>query len=113
DDKKLDTAAIASVVPNALEELLNEKENKSVAKNEPKLNRWQISTNVAPIYFSSTSNGSPIDSKLAQNSKDFNTDLAYGVGVRYSVNKNITLRTGINTIGMEQTTSDLAFTQKS
>ncbi len=113
DEKKLDTAAIATVVPNALEELLNEKENKSVAKNEPKLNRWQISTNVAPIYFSSTSNNSPIDSRLAQNSKDFNTDLAYGIGVRYSINKKITLRTGVNTIGMEQTTKDLEFAQTS
>ena len=113
DEKILDTAAIATVVPNALEELLNEKENKTVTQNEPKLNRWQVSTNVAPIYFSSNSSESPLDSRLAPNSKDFGTDLAYGVGVRYAVNKKITLRTGINTVGMEQTTKDLEFKQTS
>ncbi|HEX8563913.1 MAG TPA: outer membrane beta-barrel protein [Flavobacterium sp.] len=111
DDKKTDTTAIATVVPNTLEELLKEKENKTVTKDEPKLNRWQISSNVAPIYFSSTSNDSPIDSRLTESGKEYKADLTYGVGVRYAVNNKFTIRAGVNTIGMEYVTNDLAFVQ--
>lgn len=109
-DIQKDTMAIATVVPNTLEELLNEKEN-NVTTNEPKLNRWQVSSNVAPIYFSSTSNGSPIDPALAQNSKDYKQNLAYGLGVRYAINNKLTVRTGVNTIGLEYDTNDVVFFQ--
>jgi hypothetical protein len=110
DETIIDSAAIATVEPNALEELLNEKED-NVTTNEPKLNRWQLSSNVAPIYFSSTSNGSPIDPALAQNEKEYKQKLAYGLGVRYALNDKFTVRTGINTIGLEYSTSDVVFFQ--
>lgn len=111
DEKTLDSTAIATVVPNALEELLKEKETKVVTENEPKLNRWQISSNVAPIYFSSTSNNSPIDPTLAQSGKDYKADLTYGLGVRYAINSKITIRAGVNTMGMNYYTKDLSFSQ--
>ena len=106
--KKIDSTAIATVVPNAMEELLNEKENNLVTK-EPQLNRWQITPNFAPIYFGSTSNGSPIDSTFAGNSKDYNSNLGYGLGVSYAVNKKIKIRTGINKVSLSYNTNDVAF----
>ncbi|HEX8269513.1 MAG TPA: outer membrane beta-barrel protein [Flavobacterium sp.] len=112
DDKtKIDTTAIATVVPNALEELLKEKEETKVTTNEPKVNRWQVSSNVAPIYFSSTSTGSALDSKFAENTKEIKSDLAYGLGVRYAFSKKFTVRAGVNSIGMEYSTNDVVFTQ--
>lgn len=66
---KKDSAVVAAVEPNALEELLKEKEKQTVT--EAKLNRWQITSNVAPIYFSSASNGSPIDAQFASNEKTY------------------------------------------
>ena len=107
---KVDTTAIATVVPNSLEELLNEKEN-NVTTKEQKVNRWQISSNVAPIYFSSTSEGSPIDPQFSDKKKDYKQNLGYGVGVRYAINKKFTIRTGVNTIGMEYSTNDAVFYQ--
>ncbi|HMI08298.1 MAG TPA: hypothetical protein VK528_12170 [Flavobacterium sp.] len=104
-EKKLDSTAIATVVPNALEELLKEKENK--VTKEPKLNRWQITSNVAPIYFGSTSKGSPIDSTFAGNSKEYNTNVGFGLGVNYAVNKKFTVRTGINKVSMNYNTNDV------
>ena len=106
-NKKLDSAAIATVVPNALEELLNEKESK-VTKEPNKLNRWQITSNIAPIYFGSTSGGSPIDSTFANNSKDYNTQVSYGIGASYAINKKFTLRTGINKVSLNYDTNDVA-----
>jgi hypothetical protein len=92
-------------VPNALEELLNEKENK--VTKEPKLNRWQLTSNVAPIYFGSTSGGSPIDSTFANNSKDYNTQVSYGIGVNYAINKKFAIRTGVNKVSLSYDTNDV------
>ena len=103
--KKLDSTATAMTVPNALEELLKEKENKRT--KEPKLNRWQITSNVAPIYFGSTSGGSPIDSTFANNSKEYNTQVSYGLGVQYAVNNKLTIRTGVNKVSLSYDTNDV------
>lgn len=103
--KKLDSAAIANAQPNALEELLNEKENK--VTKEPKLNRWQITSNVAPIYFGSASGGSPIDSTFAGNAKDYNTQLSYGIGVNYAINKRLSVRAGVNKVSLNYDTNDV------
>lgn len=108
-DKK-DSTAIAKVdEPNALEELLkkNEEEKNTIA--EAKMNRWQITSNVAPIYFSSTSNGSPIDEQFAQNSKSYENNVSFGVGVNYAVNKKLSVRTGVNKFTLGYNTNDVVF----
>jgi len=104
--KKTDSTAVA-VAPNALEELLKEKEKKLVAQPEPKLNRWQISSKVAPVYLGSTSQGSPIDSSFAGNSKNYGTNLSYGLGVNYAVTKKLKIRTGVNKVSLNYRTNDV------
>lgn len=99
--------------PNALGELLKEKENKSVTENEPKINRWQITSNVAPIYLSSASEGSPIDSRFSANDKEYKTKFSYGLGLSYAVSKKFAVRTGVNTIALEYNTNDVVFNQTS
>jgi hypothetical protein len=105
-EKKKDSTGIATVVPNALEELLNERENNLVTK-EPHLNRWQITSSVAPIYFGSTSNGSPIDSTFAGNSKNYKTNLSIGLGVNYAISKKLKIRTGISQVTFNYNTNDV------
>ena len=105
-----DSTIVAVVEPNALEELLKEKENPTKIV-EQKLNRWQLSTNVAPIYFSSTGNGSPLDSQFENNSKTYNTSISYGMGVNYAVNKKIKIRTGVNRLTADYNTNDVVFFQ--
>lgn len=109
-DKKSDSAAIASIVPNALEELAKEKELK-MATTSPQLNKWQVTSTVAPIYFSSASNGSPLDSQFANNSKNYKTSLGYGLGVQYALNPKFSLRTGVNAVALEYSTNDVIFYQ--
>ena len=109
-NKKIDSIKIASVEPNALEELLKEKESKSIT--EPKLNRWQVSTNIAPIYFSSITNGSPLDDKLANNDKTYSANnQSYGLGLNYAINKKLKIRTGINVLNMDYNTNGIVYYQ--
>ena len=110
DGKKLDSTAIATVEPNALEELLLQNEKEKLLVAETKLNRWQITSNVAPIYFSSTANGgSPIDREFADNSKSYENNMSFGVGVNYALNKKISIRTGVNKFTLGYNTNDVAF----
>lgn len=108
---KIDSTKIAIVEPNVLEELL--KENEAKLNEEPKINRWQVVTNVAPIYFSSTRNGSPLDSKLASNDKNYAGNFSYGVGVNYAVNKKLKIRTGLNKLAVDYDTNGIVYYENS
>ncbi|MBC8883584.1 outer membrane beta-barrel protein [Flavobacterium piscinae] len=94
---------------NTLGELLKEKEKDQKPKVEPKENKWQITSNVAPVYLGSSSNGSPIDSQFANNNKEYQNTMSYGLGVNYDVSKKLTLRTGINKVNFEYLTNDIEF----
>jgi hypothetical protein len=108
DSTKTETSlAEVKVEPNALEELLSEKEKKP--KVEPKLNKWEITTAIAPVYLGSSSNGSPIDSQFANNSKEYENTMSYGVGVNYSLNKKFTVRTGVNKVNLSYLTNNVEF----
>ncbi len=107
--KKIDSTKLAAVEPNALEELLKEKEKKIT--KEPKLNRWQVTPNVAPIYFSSLSNGSPLDEKLEENKKVYGTNYSYGLTVNYALNKKYSIRTGVHSYSADYDTSGIVFYQ--
>ncbi|TBX71276.1 PorT family protein [Flavobacterium silvisoli] len=107
-EKKVnDTVKIAGVATNELEELLNEKESKE--KQLPKENRWQITSNVAPVFLGSVGNGSPIGSEFENNSKEYNTSFSMGVGVSYAVNTKLSVRTGINKMSVDYNTNNIAF----
>ncbi|WP_293892465.1 hypothetical protein [Flavobacterium sp.] len=107
ENKVNDTASKKSVANNELEELLNEKESK--LKQESKRNRWQLTSNVAPVFLGSISNGSPIDSTLAKNSKSYNTNVGFGLGLSYEVNKKLTVRAGLNKVNISYDTNNIVF----
>jgi hypothetical protein len=107
-EKKTNDSVIKnSVVTNALEELLNEKESKT--KQEAKVNRWQLTSNVATIFLGSTSNGSAIDPELNNNSKTYNTSVGFGLGVSYNATSKLSVRTGLNKVNMSYNTNDIMF----
>ncbi len=107
--KKQDSAAIATVEPNAMEELLKEKEKENTQKQ--KINRWQVTPNLAPVYFGSFANGSPLDDMLNSNTKTYNTNLSYGIGVNYAVSKKVKIRTGVNILNVDYDTQGIVFYQ--
>jgi len=98
---------------NALEKLLKEKQlgkekeqEKAVAENNA---RWNIKPQMAPVFYNSMGNGSPIDSQLANNSKTYDNNLSYGLGVNYALNDKISIRSGINTVNLSYSTNDIQF----
>ena len=109
--KNTDSTALAlASEPNPLEEILKKKNEKgeevlAIAK----INRWQVTTNVAPVYFNSASNGSPIESQFEENSKSYENNLSVGVGVQYAVNKKLAVRTGVNKVTLGYATNDVVF----
>ena len=98
---------------NELEQLLKEKEvGKNVEEKEKKMqNRWAVSSNASPVYFNSSTNGSPLDTRFETNEKSYNSKLSYGLGVSYALNDRISLRTGINTVNLNYNTKEVVFYQ--
>ena len=107
--QKDSTQIALSTEPNPLEEILKKKNEKENTVASAKLNRWQISTNVAPVYFNSASNGSPIEGQFAENRKSYENNLSVGIGVQYAVNKKLAVRTGVNKVTLGYGTNDVVF----
>ncbi|WP_294733690.1 hypothetical protein [uncultured Flavobacterium sp.] len=105
-----------TVVPeqNELEKLLEEKlkeeknKDKQLAEESAK-QKWNIKPQVAPVFYNSLSQGSPIDADLAGNSKDYDNDLSYGIGVDYAINDRVSIRSGINSVNLSYSTQGVEF----
>ena len=102
---KTESTKTTKVESNEFEELLKEKEKKTIKKQ--KLSRWQINTNIAPVYLNSLANGSSLDQYLESNKKEYNTSLSIGLGVNYTLSKKLILRSGINSVSMNYNTTDV------
>lgn len=113
-----DAAAVndSTVTPqeNELEKILKEKmlgkkneEEKAIADNNN--SKWNLKPQMAPVFYNSMSNGSPIDPQLANNSKSYDNDLSYGLGINYAVNDRISIRSGINTVNLSYATNGIQF----
>jgi hypothetical protein len=94
----------------ALEQLLKEKEVGKNVEEKEKESKWGVSTNAAPVYFNSATNGSPINTQFAENSKSYASTLSYGVGINYAISKKLSLRTGVNALSLEYNTNDVSYT---
>ena len=108
----VDTTAAAS--ENELEKLLREKlngekEDKDTNLAEGNTSKWKVKPQVAPVFYSSMSQGSPIDGQFASNSKSYENDLSYGLGVNYAVNKRLSIRSGVNTLNLNYSTQGVEF----
>lgn len=105
----------ATIVPeNELEKLLQEKlkekeEDKAVAENKKGKERWNIRPQVAPVFYNSLSDGSPINEQFSSNSKSYDNDLSYGLGINYAVTDRISIRSGINSVNLSYSTNDIAY----
>lgn len=97
---------------NELEKILREKEEgeKEEAIAEAVKNyKWNVKPQVAPLFYNSMSQGSPIDAQFASNSKNYDADMSYGVGLDYAINDKISIRSGINTVNLSYSTNDITY----
>ncbi|WP_338732195.1 hypothetical protein [Mangrovimonas cancribranchiae] len=91
---------------NAIEKAIaTAKEAEQNNEEENVTNRWQVSANIAPVYYNSFGDGSHIDEQFVGNSKTGEVNTSYGVNVSYALNKKWALRTGINSLNLSYDTN--------
>lgn len=90
---------------DAIEE--NKKLEEAVAVKEGPTNRWAVSPNVGPVYYSSLSGGSSLDPMFSDNSQSGNVNLSYGIGVDYAINEKLSVRSGVNNVNLSYATGDV------
>lgn len=108
-EKEDEIASSLANSTNELEAILAQKEKDKKKKNPTETNRWQITSAIAPIFFGSTSNDSPVDAKFNNNSKTYENSMSYGVGLQYNLTKKLAIRAGINKLDLDYATNDVAF----
>lgn len=87
----------------------NQDKEEELAINDADKTRWKIKPQLAPVFYSSMTDGSPIDEQFAGNSKTYDNDLSYGLGINYALNNRFSIRTGINTVNLSYTTNNIQF----
>jgi len=71
--------------------------------------KWTVGPKVAPVFFSSISQGSPIHSSFQNNGKSGKINVSYGLAVSYDIGKKWQLRSGIHKVVMGYDTNDVSF----
>ncbi len=93
----------------AIEEALEEPKDK--IEKEKHTNKWRITPNAAPVYFSSLGEGSSIGEQFNNNSKTGEVNMSYGINASYVVNDKIKIRSGINKVNLGYNTNDVVIYQ--
>lgn len=73
-------------------------------EKEEQPNRWNISPNVAPVYFNSLGKGSSIDNQFVNNGKSGDVNMSYGISGSYAINDKIKIRAGVNKVDLGYST---------
>lgn len=108
--EKTESLAKNSLAKNTLtiEDALDKTED--ISKKE-KLNRWSIAPNAAPVYFNTLGEGSSIDPQFNSNSKTGDVNMSYGISASYTVNKKLSIRSGINRVNLGYNTNNVVVFQ--
>jgi len=69
--------------------------------------KWSIGPTVAPIYYNSLQNGSPLSEDLANNSKSSDNALSIGVKVNYQVSNKFFIQSGVNKVELAYNTENV------
>jgi hypothetical protein len=101
------------IIAEQEKQILIEEKTKKITSKSALANKWQIAPNFAPMYFNSTSNNSPIDSKLDNNNKLYDKSTSFGVAVNYAITNKITIRSGINKFDVGYNTNNIGYYQGS
>ncbi len=89
-------------------EAIAEQEEETLV-TENKGGKWSVGPNVAPVFFDSFGEGSPIHSSFASNSKSGNLNLSYGLSVSYELSKKLSVRTGVHRVDYGYDTDEILF----
>ncbi|MDM9629943.1 outer membrane beta-barrel protein [Robiginitalea aurantiaca] len=82
----------------------------AVAEQADKGGKWMVGPSLAPVYFDSFGNGSPISPNFVNNSKSGSVNMSYGLQVAYKVSPKISIRSGIHRVDYGYNTNEVGFT---
>lgn len=85
-------------------------EQDALAEEPEKGGKWLVGPSVAPVYFDSFGNGSPISPNFVNNTKSGALNMSYGLQVAYKVSKRISIRSGIHRVDYGYNTEEIGFT---
>ncbi len=94
--------SIFDAIAEEKEDIASEKTKKQKPEH-----RWNVAPNVAPVYYSSLSNGSSIDPSFADNPQKGDVNMSYGVQVSYALNNRLSVRTGVNNVDLSYSTTGI------
>ena len=104
-EEEVDTKEEKKSIFDAIEE--NKEVEEAVAQKDRPEDRWEVSPNVGPVYYSSFGNGSSIDPTFADNSQSGDVNFSYGADVSYAISDRLSLRTGIHNVNLSYSTGDI------
>src|SRR5690554_3024823 len=83
----------------------------ALASNEEDKNslRWSVQPNVAPVYYNTLSQGSPLSQQFSENSKQGDVSISFGVNIAYQISKRLSIRSGLNSVDMGYATDGIEF----
>ncbi|RXJ52292.1 hypothetical protein [Gelidibacter gilvus] len=88
----------------SIEEAIAKANSTNEKEKEEQPNRWNITPNVAPVYFNSLGKGSTISSQFVNNSKSGEVNMSYGINGSYAINDKIKIRAGVNKVALGYST---------
>lgn len=96
ENKEKNQEVVAQNIEN-LEELFPNTEDEKDKEKEENLNKWSVSSNIAPIFYNSfNTKGSPLDLQFKNSPKTGSKSVSYGIKFGYQLNKKLTLQSGIS-----------------
>ena len=111
NDVVIDTSKTLEAAENAIEKAIAQTETEDNEKIkdsiEPLTQRWSIAPNMAPVYFNTLGDGSPIDEQFVDNTKEGDINVSYGIKGAYAINKKFTIRAGVNKVNLGYSTNNV------
>lgn len=104
--KSMDTTEKANAIEEAIAQAEDiEKENED--KDDTPSKRWSVAPNVAPVYFNTLGEGSPIDDQFISNTKEGDINVSYGIRGSYAINDKLKIRAGVNRVDLGYSTRNV------
>jgi len=82
-------------------------ESTVIIVNDSPDHRWELTPNIAPVYYNTLSQGSSIDPMFSDNSKNGDLNIAYGIKVSYNLNRRFSIRSGVSNVNLSYSTTGL------
>jgi len=73
---------------------------KPVAPNK----KWSVGPTVAPVFYNSLQDGSPLNDALSENAKSSDNGLSFGVKINYQINNKFFIQSGVNKVELAYNT---------